>query len=338
MGHLIDMFDSLNLLVLVSHQFRALVESNLPEEDVEYWQLVTNPIDGYLVKALKAQKSFLGGIDPNQTYSYEASISKDFQDENYANDYYNDIESNVQNNVDDLVNEELFEATCSSRNLSAFDSDLNNDDNWSSNDLKYNFDFTNNVFSDDLHDENGIFSSKHYATSSTMIPKNDTDWADFDSHFSEFQISDKNSFPMLDSGSNHSNRKDADALNQLDGEAKVENATAIGIVANNGTRRTFAEVTASHTQMDFELGTDAENDKNANDIKPWTPPAISTNNLDRNIVDNNSISKIASTTTDNTTTSDTTTTTSAAAAVDDAAVITTSITENAVDNEAEDKL
>lgn len=291
------MFDSLNLLVLVSHQFRALVEGHLPEQDLEYWQLITNPTDGYLVKALKAQKSFLGGIDPNQTYSYEASISKDFQDENYSSDYYNDIESNVQNSVDDLVNEELFEATCSGRNLSTFANDLSNDDNWSSNDLKYNFDFTNNVFSDDLHGDNGIFSSKNYATNSTMIPKNDTDWADFDSHFSEFQISDKNSFPMLEQSSNssttttNSNRNVADALNQLD--SGNEDAAAIGIGSNNGTRKTFAEVTASNS-----LNEDGKNDKNANDINRWAPPPISTNNLDRSIVDNNShISKLTLTTT-----------------------------------------
>lgn len=305
MGHLIDMFDSLNLLVLVSHQFRALVESNLPESDLEYWQLVTNPTDGYLVKALKAQKSFLGGVDPNQTYSYEASISKDFPDENYTSDYYNDIEANVQNSVDDLVNEELFEATCSSRNLSAFDNDLSNDDNWSTNDLKYNFDFTNNVFSDDLHGENGIFSSKHYATSSTMIPKNDTDWADFDSHFSEFQISDKNSFPMLEQSNNtNSNQNNVDGLNQLDGGNK--DAAATGVGSNNGTRKTFAEVTASNS---WDEG--GKNDKNANDIKRWAPPPISTNNLDRNIVDNSIINKLNT---------------------------TASTTENVVDNGEEDKM
>lgn len=302
MGHLIDMFDSLNLLVLVSHQFRALIEGHLPEEDVEYWQLITNPTDGYLLKALKAQKSFLGGIDPNQTYSYEASISKDFQDENYSSDYYNDIESNVQNNVDDLVNEELFEATCSGRNLSTFASDLSNDDNWSSNELKYNFDFTNNVFSDDLHGDNGIFSSKNYPTSTTMIPKNDTDWADFDSHFSEFQISDKNSFPMLEQSSNNSssnsNRNDGDTLNQLDGAN--EDAAATGVGSNNGTRKTFAEVTASNSPN--EVG---QNDKNANDIKRWAPPPISTNNLDRNIVDNNSIINKLTTTISTTTTAGT---------------------------------
>lgn len=305
MGHLIDMFDSLNLLVLVSHQFRALVESNLPESDLEYWQLVTNPTDGYLVKALKAQKSFLGGVDPNQSYSYEASISKDFPDENYTSDYYNDIEANVQNSVDDLVNEELFEATCSSRNLSAFDSDLSNDENWSANDLKYNFDFTNNVFSDDLHGENGIFSSKNYATSSTMIPKNDTDWADFDSHFSEFQISDKNSFPMLEQSNNsNSNQNNDDGLNQLDGGN--EDAAATGVGSNNGTRKTFAEVTASNS---WDEG--GKNDKNANDIKRWAPPPISTNNLDRNIVDNSIINKLNT---------------------------TASTTENVVDNGEEDKM
>lgn len=59
MGHLIDMFDSLNLLVLVSHQFRALVESNLSEQEVEDWKSITDPTDGKLAAELKAQKSFL---------------------------------------------------------------------------------------------------------------------------------------------------------------------------------------------------------------------------------------------------------------------------------------
>lgn len=59
MGHLIDMFDSLNLLVLVSHQFRALVESSLTEAELEDWKSITDPTDGKLAAALKSQKSFL---------------------------------------------------------------------------------------------------------------------------------------------------------------------------------------------------------------------------------------------------------------------------------------
>lgn len=59
MGHLIDMFDSLNLLVLVSHQFRALVESSLAADEMDDWNSIIDPTDGKLTASLKAQKSFL---------------------------------------------------------------------------------------------------------------------------------------------------------------------------------------------------------------------------------------------------------------------------------------
>lgn len=67
MGHLIDIFDSLNLLVLVSHQFRALVESNLTAEELEDWNSIIDPTYGKLTAALKAQKTFLvSEIDINK--------------------------------------------------------------------------------------------------------------------------------------------------------------------------------------------------------------------------------------------------------------------------------
>lgn len=213
MGHLIYMFDSLNLLVLVSHQFRALVESNLTEDEMSYWKLVTDPTNGYLVSALKAQKSYLGGIDPNQSDSYDTSASKDFQDESFTGDYYNDIEAN-SHNMDDINDaaSRLFETTCSMRNLSTFDI--------RDTDIKYNFDELMNEFRDDISDNNifgggggvgddgGIGSQTYASTNSnlsdSLLPKSETDWADFDSHFSDFQLSDNNAFPPLEQ--NHANR------------------------------------------------------------------------------------------------------------------------------------
>lgn len=203
------MFDSLNLLVLVSHQFRALVESNLTEDELPYWKLVTDPTNGYLVSALKAQKSYLGGIDPNQSDSYETNASKDFQDESFTGDYYNDIESNSHNMVDDINDaaSRLFEATCSMRNLSTFDI--------RDSDLKYNFDELMNEFRDDIGDNNIFGSGSQTFTSGvnnlsdSLLPKSETDWADFDSHFSDFQLSDNNAFPPLEQ--NHNNRNDESA-------------------------------------------------------------------------------------------------------------------------------
>lgn len=200
------MFDSLNLLVLVSHQFRALVESNLTEDELSFWKLVTEPTNGYLVTALKAQKSYLGGIDPNQSDSYDTSQSKDFQDESFTGDYYNDIEANSHNIVDDINDtaSRLFEATCSMRNLNTFDI--------RDSDIKYNFDELMNEFRDDISDNNIFGSGSHQTFQSagnlgdTLLPKNDTDWADFDSHFSDFQLSDNNAFPPLEQ--NHTNRTD----------------------------------------------------------------------------------------------------------------------------------
>lgn len=204
------MFDSLNLLVLVSHQFRALVESNLTEDEMSYWKLVTDPNNGYLVSALKQQKSYLGGIDPNQSDSYDTSTSKDFQDESLLGDYYNDIEANSHNIVEDINDtaSRLFEATCSMRNLSTFDI--------RDSDIKYNFDELMNEFRDDISDNN-IFgnSATTFPTSSnlcdSLLPKsNDTDWADFDSHFSDFQLGDNVAFPPLEQN-NHNNRNDETA-------------------------------------------------------------------------------------------------------------------------------
>lgn len=271
MGHLIDMFDSLNLLVLVSHQFRALVESNLTDDERAYWKLVTDPTNGYLVMALKAQKSYLGGIDPSQSYNcYETTMSKEFPEESYTGDYFNDTESNMQNTVDDLANEELFEATCSNRNLNTFDNDLTNDEAWSSSDIKYSFDppiFSNNVFNNDLR-ENNIFSNKNYQQnnlneSSSVIPKNDTDWADFDSHFSDFQISDKNSFPLLEQNNSSTLNSNKIGTFSVSGGGGGDTTTA-----NNHfpVRKTFAEVTAASTTW---TDNNERNDKNANDIKRW---------------------------------------------------------------------
>lgn len=65
MGHLIDMLDSLNLLVLVSQEFRALVEFSLTENELEDWKIITDPADGKLTLALKSQKSFLVRFNSN---------------------------------------------------------------------------------------------------------------------------------------------------------------------------------------------------------------------------------------------------------------------------------
>lgn len=184
MGHLIDMFDSLNLLILVSHKFRALVESNLTDDELAYWKLIIEPTDGHLVMALKAQKSYLGGIDPNQSYSYDASISKDLQEDNYTDDYYNDMESNV----------------------------------WSTNDMsKYGLDTpffsSNSTFSNPIGDD--IFSNNLQSSGSgDVMPKND--WADFDAYFDNFQITDKDAFPSLGEEKNISGGSSGDSNNSME--------------------------------------------------------------------------------------------------------------------------
>lgn len=116
MGHLIYLLDSLNLLVMVSPQFRALVESSLTDDELTYWKQLTDPADGYLASALKIQKSYLGGIDPNQSDSYDTSVSKDFQDESFSGDYYNDIDTNMYGADDNATR--LFEAACSLKSTS----------------------------------------------------------------------------------------------------------------------------------------------------------------------------------------------------------------------------
>lgn len=164
------------------------------------------------MSALKAQKSYLGGIDPNQSDSYDTSASKDFQDESFTGDYYNDIEANSHNIVDDINDaaSRSFETTCSMRNLSTFDI--------RDTDIKYNFDELMNEFHDDISDNNIFGGGSHTFASSnnsnlsdSLLPKNETDWADFDSHFSDFQLSDNNAFPPLEQ--NHANRNSESKMN-----------------------------------------------------------------------------------------------------------------------------
>lgn len=111
MGHLIYMLDSLNLLVMVSPQFRALVESSLTEDELTCWNQLTDPTNGQLASALKIQKSYLGGIDPNASDPYDSNVSKDFQDESFTGDYYNDIDTNMYAADDNATR--MFEAACS---------------------------------------------------------------------------------------------------------------------------------------------------------------------------------------------------------------------------------
>lgn len=101
---------------MVSPQFRALVESSLTDDELTYWKQLTDPTNGYLASALKIQKSYLGGIDPNQSDSYDTSVSKDFQDESFSGDYYNDIDTNMYGADDNATR--LFEAACSLKSTS----------------------------------------------------------------------------------------------------------------------------------------------------------------------------------------------------------------------------
>lgn len=56
------MFDLLVSSMLASDQFRALVESNIDEQDQDNWNTITHPETGELAKELKLQRSFLVNI------------------------------------------------------------------------------------------------------------------------------------------------------------------------------------------------------------------------------------------------------------------------------------
>lgn len=148
--------------------------------------------------------------------------------------------------------------TCSSRNQNSFDNDFDGGDTWSSNDIKigYSERFFNSEIANDKLLSLNAFPIQNSNTNTGG--SNDTDWADFDSYFSNFEISDNKAFPVLEQ------------KNLLNSNNKSLNHDHL--IDPFGSKKTFAEVAASWDQRQ----TTNPSDDNANDIKRWPSELINT--------------------------------------------------------------
>lgn len=131
------------------------------------------------------------------------------------------------------------------------------EDTWSSNDLRIGFSknfFTNDI-SDRLLSYSNSFPQQNNITNTTA--QNETDWADFDSYFTNLELNDSTAFPVLEQKNLLNSNLDQHqlALNQE------------SLIDPFGSKRTFAEVAASGNEQINP------SDDNANDIKRW-PSAL----------------------------------------------------------------
>lgn len=149
--------------------------------------------------------------------------------------------------------------TCSSRNQNSFDNDLDggDEDTWSSNDLKIGF--SNRFFANDISDRLLSYSNSFQQPDNitTTTKTNETDWADFDSYFTNLELNDSTAFPVLEQKNLLNSNVEPRQL-----AMNVEN-----LIDPFGAKRTFAEVAASREHN--------PSDDNANDIKRWPSALIS---------------------------------------------------------------
>lgn len=131
------------------------------------------------------------------------------------------------------------------------------EDTWSSNDLKIGF--SNRFFTNDIGDRllsySNTFQQPDNITTTTKA--NETDWADFDSYFTNLELNDSTAFPVLEQKN----------LLNSNVEPRQLAMNHENLIDPFGAKRTFAEVAASREQN--------PSDDNANDIKRWPSALIS---------------------------------------------------------------
>lgn len=123
------------------------------------------------------------------------------------------------------------------------------EETWASNDL--NNSFSNRFFNNEINDRLLSYSNSFPQPDNTET--NETDWADFDSYFTNLELNDSSAFPVLEQKNLLNSNVDQRQL-----AMNVEN-----LIDPFGQKKTFAEV----------AGEQHPSDDNANDIKRW-PSAL----------------------------------------------------------------
>lgn len=59
MGHLIEIFDILLSSAISCDKYRALIESNLSEDELNNWKMLTDLNEGEIIKEIKIQQQYL---------------------------------------------------------------------------------------------------------------------------------------------------------------------------------------------------------------------------------------------------------------------------------------
>ncbi|XP_055374163.1 serine/threonine-protein phosphatase 6 regulatory subunit 3-B [Condylostylus longicornis] len=95
MGHLIKIFDTITTSILESDKLGALIESNLSEDELENWRMITNKDEGELIKDLNTQKRMLAHCDAYESAEVYTNLAKEFHNETFPSELFNATLSNL---------------------------------------------------------------------------------------------------------------------------------------------------------------------------------------------------------------------------------------------------
>ncbi|GAB0092172.1 serine/threonine-protein phosphatase 6 regulatory subunit 3 [Sergentomyia squamirostris] len=218
MGHLIQILDSLVSCYAMSDEYRALIDSTLTEDELVLWRKITADEDGELTVEMQQQKRFLADNNPFQDGNNVGS--KDYYNE--ASDTFNDFGDTMHSAIDEIPNmantesiENFFSAYITSDLSTGL---MNNLKVWHDDDLLTQDpdDFESAwAKDDDSKDANALTFINPWDNDCTPISNNaedsepsggDSSWAnfssanfaDFDTHFNQFDSPDDDNFGILE--------------------------------------------------------------------------------------------------------------------------------------------